>query len=56
MMLWSLTKKKKMLDFKLNPGGCFDLQLSPDGHVLGLASDRPCLFWDFQQLCGASAK
>lgn len=54
--VWSLVENKKVFDFKPKAGGCYGLQISPGGRVLGVASDRQCLFWDFQKLTGASAK
>jgi WD40 repeat protein len=48
--IWSIPERKKVRDFQLTPNYCFDLQLSPDGRVLGVTSQRRCLFWDFQRL------
>lgn len=47
--IWSIAGRKIAREFQLK-GMCFDLQLSPDGRILGVASDPQCIFWDFRKL------
>jgi hypothetical protein len=48
--LWNVATQSKVREFTLKSGRCFALNASSDGKLLGAATHRQCIFWDFQEL------
>ena len=50
VIIWNFRERSKVREFSIKAGWCFSLQISNDGKMLGAATHRQSLFWDFQKL------
>lgn len=50
VVIWDVAKRSKARQFAIKAGWCFGLHISGDGKLLGAATHRQCVFWDFSEL------